>query len=196
MAENKFTLHVSFVTGTKSFSPNPTQLGVPTTLTINLTNPDLLNDAPGNFTDLFPPGMEVANPALPTVSGNLLVPPPIFSPLPSATSISGFAQIPANSSVVFTVKVVVPIGNLIGGYLNTITDVFNQPPTTQATLTITAAPTKKKRNGLKAPICFNPSTFPTGKCPLVFDYRANGTTTRLYRIGDTCCYTPYPQNNR
>lgn len=55
-------------------------------------------------------------------------------------------------------------------------------------------PTRRRRKTNKgvAPYCFSPSFFNGNTCPQVFDYKSNNKIVRLYRIQDTCCYTPNP----
>jgi uncharacterized repeat protein (TIGR01451 family) len=107
---------------TKRFSPNPTQAGGFSTLTITLHNPNNAILSGANFTDTLPttPGvMVVANPPNATTSG---CGTPTFAPTAGAASLSfSNGAIAANGDCVIRVDVTVPT---TGAYVNTTGNLY------------------------------------------------------------------------
>lgn len=151
----------------KAFSPNSVGLGVPSTLTITLTNPNTINLTSGALVDNLPANVTVAlTPNASTTCVNGVVTAPV-----SATSVvlTG-ATLPASGACTVTVSVV---SNVAGVYLNTIPagglataqGVTNENPASD-TLRIINPPTISKQ--------FAPTAIP-----------ANGVSTLTIVLGNT-----------
>lgn len=100
-------------TGSKAFAPSPAIAGDPVTLTITLTNPNAGATIPlTSFTDTFPAGMVVANPAgaSTSCSGTGFVNGSLSpAPAPNDTSVTlAGGTIGRSGTCTITVKVVVP----------------------------------------------------------------------------------------
>lgn len=98
---------------TKSFSPTSVPVGTPSTLTISIANTGNTTITGISFTDLFPPGLEVA--PIPNLTNNMFgafVPPP--SPGDVSLNFTG-GSIPPLSTGIITIDV---ISNTAGSYPN------------------------------------------------------------------------------
>ena len=195
LAEQKFTL-ADGPRLVKQFLPNSVMIGMPSVLRITIINSvgtgDLTNV---QVRDNYPPFL------INTATPNRII--PIVPVL--ATLVAGFAfgskffwDIPLIAEGDTVVSEINVTSNTAGVYANgdanltVFTDQENLQLGRNVILTVTAPPVKKSRKKLGLPHCFNPSIFPDEILPRVFDYKANGRITRLYQIGDTACYTPYP----
>ena len=139
------TLNVTAVppTFSKSFAPNPTSVGVPSTLTFTIDNSANAAAAPAlDFNDDLPAGLEVASPAntANTCTGGTLT-------ATSGTAVISYTGGSAAAASTCTISVDV-VANLPGDYANTTDDLtssFGNSSTASDTLTVTAvAPTFTK----------------------------------------------------
>lgn len=195
LAEQKFTLRINNLRVTKRFTPSSIMTGVPSQLKITVTNLSGITTMTGlTITDNYPLNLKntsTPNPVLP--AGGVLV----SGSAGGTDFIWTLPTLVALTSVISTINVT---SDVAGEYTNTAegTNSAEEFATGTRILTVTAPipPVNKKRRGggIGAPFCFNTSFFANGICPLVFDYNVNGRIIRLYRIGETCCYTIYPPN--